>query len=76
VQDGRPAAQTDAVFVGCRAPFRAFRAAHRWPRVGSSGCGPSESRRGPFTPAFRRDIHAATRRLAAGHRDAAAAPLD
>jgi site-specific recombinase XerD len=24
VQDGRPAAQTDAVFVGCRAPFRAF----------------------------------------------------
>ena len=24
LQDGRPAAQTDAVFVGCRAPFRAF----------------------------------------------------
>lgn len=24
LQDGRPPAQTDAVFVGCRAPFRAF----------------------------------------------------
>jgi len=24
LQDGRPATQTDAVFVGCRAPFRAF----------------------------------------------------
>ena len=77
LQDGRPAAQTDAVFVGCRAPFRAFapgvvplivgRALDR-ARVARPSRGAA--------PAFRRDIHAATRRVAARHRHALAAPLD